>query len=72
MNIQEAYVKGLISKELRDKSTVIYHRNKPTAWELKFGEGCTHYIDVDICDAWHPSAGRLKRWVKIGGLRYER
>ena len=70
MNIQEAHALGLISDKLANADTVQYHRRRPTAWELKFGEGCTHYADVDIVDAWHLS-GRLKKWVKIGGLRYD-
>ena len=71
MNIQEAFKAGLISERLSKASTVEYHRVKPTAWELKFGEGCVHYMTVDIVDAWH-SSGRLKRYVTIGGLRYYR
>ena len=71
MNIQQAHAKGLISDRLANAATVTYHRNKPTAWELTFGEGCTHYIEVDIVDAWRTS-GRLKRWVTVDGLRYYR
>jgi hypothetical protein len=70
MNIQEAFKKGLITERLKNAETVEYHR-QPTPAEIRFGEGATHYLDVDIVDAWHQS-GRLKRWVKIGGLRYTR
>lgn len=70
MNIQEAFEAGLINATLRDAQTVEYHR-KPTPAEIRFGEGATHYLDVDIADAWHPS-GRLKKRVTIGGLVYTR
>lgn len=70
MNIQQAYEAGLINASLRSASTVVYSR-KPTAAECASGEGATHYLDVDICDAWHTS-GRLKKRVTIGGLVYTR
>jgi hypothetical protein len=55
-----------------DVKTVTYHRNVPTAYELKFGEGCVHYMDFDIDDVRKPD-GRLKRWtVGPDGLRYYR
>lgn len=70
MNIQEAFKAGLINEALRAASHVQYHR-KPTPAEIRFGEGATHYLDVDIVDAWHTS-GRLKKRVTIGGLVYTR
>ena len=70
MNIQEAFKAGLINERLANAQTVVYHR-PPTPSEVRFGEGAIYYLDVDIVDAWHTS-GRLKKWVKIGGLRYDR
>lgn len=70
MNIQEAFKAGKINATLAQASTVQYHR-KPTPAEIRFGEGATHYLDVDIVDAWHTS-GRLKKRVTIGGLVYTR
>lgn len=70
MNIQEAFKAGLINETLRAARTVEYHR-KPTLAEVRFGEGATHYLDVDIVDAWH-SSGRLKKRVTVGGLIYTR
>lgn len=50
--------------------TITYHRN-PTAWEIKFGEGATHYCDFDetICTKQN---GALKKWLisPLDGLRY--
>ena len=63
MNIKEAYDAGKISESLRNTTHVQYHRTTP--------EGATHYLDVDIVDAWHTS-GRLKKRVVIGGLVYTR
>lgn len=52
-----------------------YHR-PPTAAEIKFGEGATHYKDFTFAQAfkWSDSGWGLKKWVKcpIDGLRYYR
>ena len=42
--------------------TVEYHR-KPTAWEIKFGEGATHYLTINVNDV-TKADGSLKRWTK--------
>ncbi|KAF5065901.1 hypothetical protein DSECCO2_268920 [anaerobic digester metagenome] len=42
--------------------TVEYHR-KPTAGEVKFGEGAIHYLTIDVKDV-TKADGTLKRWTK--------
>lgn len=55
-----------------DVETVTYHR-PPTASEVRFGEGATHYRDFDAADACHPGTRVLKKWfVADDGLRYYR
>lgn len=55
-----------------DIKTVEYHRH-PTLYEIKFGEGATHYKDFDL-EFCLKTDGTLKRWVKCpySGLRYYR
>ncbi len=49
--------------------TVIYHR-KPTRSEIKFGEGSTHYLEVNE-NIVRKKDGNLKKWfVHTDGLRY--
>ena len=52
------------------KKEIEYHR-KPTKWEIKFGEGATHYknFSLNLCKK---SNGELKNWLicPIDGLRY--
>jgi hypothetical protein len=50
--------------------TITYFR-KPTAWEIKFGEGATHYKDFDRSQCTKANGGR-KKWLicPIDGLRY--
>lgn len=52
--------------------TLEYHRD-PTSWEIKFGEGATHYIDVPS-DIYLKKDGKtIKKWVIMpDGLRYSR
>lgn len=45
-----------------------YYR-QPTPFEIKFGEGALHYLDIPIDKCTHKD-GRVKRWVKISGIRY--
>lgn len=49
-----------------------YHR-PPTPYEIKFGEGATHYLEFDIEFCMKPD-GTLKRWVicPVTGLKYYR
>ena len=59
-----------------DVTEVTYHR-PPTPWELRFGEGATHYATFNVQDASHGVDGEsriLKRWFKspYDGLRYYR
>ena len=50
-----------------------YHR-KPTAGELKFGEGATHYLSLPLSDIGITKTGYLKKWFvsPYDGLRYYR
>lgn len=55
-----------------DVETLTYHR-PPTAAELRFGYGATHYRDFDVVEACHPGTRIPKRWfVADDGLRYYR
>lgn len=55
-----------------DVTTVTYHR-PPTAYELKFGEGATHYRVFVVEAVVHRGTRILKRWfVADDGLRYYR
>jgi hypothetical protein len=72
------HVTGAIARGERlpvrsDVEMVTYHR-PPTASELRFGEGATHYADfgLDICC--HPGTRIAKRWFVYhgDGLRYYR
>ncbi len=62
----------LIDKAFPDNDTkmVTYHRN-PTAGEIRFGEGATHYKDfaLPFC-RWLD--GSFKQWLvcPLDGLRY--
>ena len=51
--------------------TITYHR-KPTEYEIKFGEGATHYKDFETCFCWNDKTDMPKRWLvcPIDGLRY--
>lgn len=51
---------------------VVYWRN-PTAGEIRFGHGATHYREFERDECTKPD-GRLKRWFKAhdDGLRYYR
>ena len=53
------------------KRKTMYWRN-PTKWEIKFGEGTIHYIEIDIERVIKPN-GTLKKWfIHSDGLRYYR
>ena len=55
-----------------DVTTVAYHR-PPTAGEIRFGHGATHYRDFPIEACCKPGTRFLKRWFKADdGLRYYR
>ncbi len=51
--------------------SITYHR-KPTAYEIKFGEGATHYKEFDACFCWNDKTDKPKKWLicPIDGLRY--
>ncbi len=55
-----------------DVTEVTGHRN-PTASEIRFGEGATHYATYPIAD-WLKRDGTLKNWIvsPYDGLRYYR
>jgi hypothetical protein len=48
--------------------TLTYFR-PPTLYEIKFGEGALHYLDVEQPEC-TKTDGTVKKWVKINGLRY--
>lgn len=56
-----------------DVETVTYHR-EPTAAEIRFGHGATHYADFTVEEAAWPGTRILKRWFVSphDGLRYYR
>lgn len=56
-----------------DVETVTYHR-EPTAGEIRFGHGATHYADFTVEEAAWPGSRILKRWFisPHDGLRYYR
>lgn len=66
------YLGALVMNEHIELEYFTYHR-EPTAGEIKFGEGATHYKDfsIDMCtdDNFEP-----KKWIKcpIDRLRYYR
>ena len=56
-----------------DVETITYHRG-PTAYELRFGEGATHYAEFSIEDCCFAGTRIAKRWFVSpwDGLRYYR
>lgn len=46
----------------------VYHRG-PTPYEIRFGEGATHYCEIpySVCKKLD---GSFKQWCVFGGLRY--
>lgn len=56
-----------------DVETVEYHR-PPTASEIRFGHGATHYRDFPLADCTHAGTRILKQWFIAAddGLRYYR
>ena len=50
-----------------------FHR-PPTAAEIKFGEGATHYRTFTLFEIGYNKKGELKTWIKAkdDGLRYYR
>jgi hypothetical protein len=57
--------------------TVEYHR-EPTESEIRFGEGATHYLTIDLKTdsylVYNKKTGKLKKWFVSpwDGLRYYR
>lgn len=56
-----------------DVKEVTYHR-EPTAAEVKFGHGATHYRDFPVEECCHKGTRFLKKWfvARDDGLRYYR
>lgn len=56
-----------------DNEKPITGHRPPTAAEIRFGYGATHYADFDR-EVWQKPDGTLKRWIKspYDGLRYYR
>lgn len=57
--------------EVMNDGFITYHR-KPTAYEIKFGEGATHYGEFLYSEAINPGTGEIRKWIKADGLRYYR
>jgi len=53
------------------KANVITYHRKPTPYEIKFGEGATHYKDFKRSQCTKPNGCR-KQWLicPVDGLRY--
>ncbi len=53
-----------------DHKTLTFHR-PPTQYEIRFGEGATHYKDFSSKDYLNKQ-GQVKKWLKCSkdGLRY--
>jgi len=49
-------------------------RRQPTASEIRFGYGATHYAEFNLNDFIDQKTGRLKKWIKshTDNLRYYR
>jgi hypothetical protein len=56
-----------------DVESVTYHR-PPTAAEIRFGEGATHYRDFEPRECCHDGTRIPKKWFVCSqdGLRYYR
>jgi hypothetical protein len=55
-----------------DVTSVTYHR-PPTAGEIRFGYGATHYRDFTVAEVCFPGTRFAKKWfVADDGLRYYR
>jgi hypothetical protein len=56
-----------------DVKVTTYHR-PPTAAEIRFGYGATHYREFPVEECCHPGTRFLKRWFVApdDGLRYFR
>ena len=52
-----------------DVTEIEYHR-KPTASEIRFGEGATHYATFDADDCCYPGTRVPKNRIKRDGLIY--
>jgi len=61
------------SLPFRADVTEIEGRRKPTTYEIKFGEGATHYKTFPV-ELWVDKNGLSKCWIKCpeDGLRYYR
>jgi hypothetical protein len=59
---------------VRDDVTEITYHREPTPWEIKFGEGATHYATFAVEDVCWPGTRFAKRWFvsPYDGLRYYR
>ena len=57
------------------KTNIEYYRN-PTNWEIKFGEGAIHWLEIneDLLPFATNKKGDLKKWFvnPFDGLRYYR
>jgi hypothetical protein len=59
---------------IRDDVTVLTYHRPPTASEIRFGHGATHYRDFSPDECCHHGTRIAKRWLiaRDDGLRYYR
>lgn len=63
----------LVKFNLKNATDVIVCWRKPTAYEIKFGEGAIHYRDFTMSEIGRNSKGELKQWfIADDKLRYNR
>lgn len=57
---------------VRDDVTCAEYHREPTASEIRFGAGATHYRTFDLDECCHAGTRILKRWFVAAddGLRY--
>jgi hypothetical protein len=59
---------------VRDDVTEMQYHRPPTPYEIRFGDGATHYRTFPVEDCCHTGTRIHKRWFKAAddGLRYYR
>jgi len=68
--LKELVGQGYKDLVIMNSQQITAHR-KPTAGEIKFGEGATHYRDFTMAEIGITKTGDIKQWFKADdGLRY--
>ena len=68
--LRELIGQGYKDLQIINKQVITAHR-EPTAYEIKFGEGATHYRDFTMSEIGITKTGNIKKWFKADdGLRY--